>query len=272
VRRSKEGESPSVYEVDCRAKIDSLYGEHELALEAWGNLLDSQKAYAPPLRRQIVRTYLARKDRSWSKLKAKEIRRSVDLLEQNLQEDPYNDKDLRLWIQAIRYSHEAENINSIIERVAYWKSNAGTLDATYYLYVLHALLAFQGSSLNRDDAEAFMGECRQMARRRRNRRKSFEWLGCGKGVSALVHQTELGEWTEGVDFWSSTERLKRVPGIIKRIDGPQAGVIEVQGGMDSFFVPRGDFLKGRSENEMVNFYLGFSYDGLRAWDVRLHEH
>jgi tetratricopeptide (TPR) repeat protein len=269
VRRSREGEGPSAFEIDCRAKLDSLYGEHEQALQIWTNLLTVKGIYRPPLRRQIVRAYLARKDRSWSNLNAKEIRRSIELLEENLQEDRYNDSDLRLWMQAVRYYPHAPSMQTITEQVAYWKSNSGSLEATFYLFVLHALLAIEGFKINRDDAELFLAECRQLARRHRNRRRSFEWLGQGQGISALVHQSELGEWNTETDFWSSADKLRRIPGRIAKIDGPQAGVIEAQGGLDAFFVPgKGDFFKGRAENEAVDFFLGFSYDGLRAWGVQ----
>ena len=39
--------------------------------------------------------------------------------------------------------------------------------------------------------------------------------------------------------------------------------------MKAFFVPaRGNFRQGRSENQLVSFYLGFSFEGLRAWEVK----
>jgi len=269
VRRIREGEKPSQYELSCRASLDALFGEHDKALQAWDNLLSQRGVYGPPLRRQIVRTYLARRQREWSKLSPKELKRSVELLEQNLHEDPYNEKDLRLWIQAIRRPPCNISINAAIERVAYWRSNTGSLEATFYLYVLHALLALEGSALNRSEAEMIMAECRQMARRRRNRRRSFEWFGHGEGVGALVHQSELGDWQEDIDFWAKPKLLKRIAGRIAWIEGPQAGSIEVESGLEAFFVPgRGPFFKGQAENQSVAFYLGFSYDGLRAWDVQ----
>lgn len=268
VRRNREGESPSSYELNCRASLDSLFGEHEKALQIWDNLLSQKDIYGPPLRRQIVRTYLVRRQREWSKLNPKELKRSVDLLEQNLHEDPYNEKDLRLWIQAVRRPPCTISITAAIERVAYWRSRTGSLEATFYLYVLHSILALEGSVLNRDEAEMMLSECRQLARRRRNRRRSFEWLGLGEGVAALVHQSELGEWQEDIDFWAKPKLLKRITGRIAWIEGPQAGSIEVQNGLEAFFVPgRGHFYKGQAENQAVELYLGFSYDGLRAWDV-----
>jgi hypothetical protein len=47
---------------------------------------------AYPIRRQIVWTYLSRSERRWEKLHPKELRRSVELLEANLQEEPSDDR------------------------------------------------------------------------------------------------------------------------------------------------------------------------------------
>jgi len=113
-----------------------------------------------------------------------------------------------------------------------------------------------------------MDECRTAARFRRNRTKSFEWLGTGTNVRRLVHHSQLGEWNTEREFWEDTSSLARIAGRIARIEVPQAGVIEIQGGLNAFFVPaRGGYRSG-SENKSVTFYLGFSYDGPRAWEVR----
>ena len=221
------------------------------------------------MRRQVVWTYLARSERNWDKLPKKDISRIVDLLEHNLQEEPYNDKDLRLWVQAVRRQSNPPSLESFIERVGYWKANAGTLDAIYYLYIAYCLLASEGSSIAREEAIRYIEECRNAARTRRNRTISFEWLGESSGVSGLVHHSELGEWIPQTDFWQSTHKLARLAGRIVRIDAPQAGLIEIDSGITAFFVPaRGGFSRGRSENQTVDFCLGFSYDGLRAWEVK----
>jgi len=94
-------------------------------------------------------------------------------------------------------------------------------------------------------------------------------LGSGSGIGKLVHHSQLGEWETNKEFWENTAPLVRFPGRIVSIEAPQAGQIEIQGGLNAFFVPgRGDYSRGRSENKAVTFFLGFSYDGLRAWEVR----
>lgn len=268
-RRIREGGEPSTYERDCRGKLDSLYGRHDEALQVWDSLLNNRNVYSPPIRRQIVRTYLARRDRSWDALSEHELTRTAGLLEDNLNEEPNNDRNMRMWIQAIRRVSEPPSIESVIEKVAYWQVDAGSIDATYYLYVLNAILALEGSVLAGQQAERHLQECRQRARLRRNRQNSFEWIGPGIGLTRLVHHSRLGDWDHSTDFWGIVKPLARVQGRITRIQGPGAGMIRVAGGLSTFFVPvKGGFALGRSENQAVDFYLGFSYDGLRAFEVK----
>lgn len=270
VRRNREGQGePSQLELDCRATLDALYGRHDRALQTWDSLLSRKDSYHPPLRRQIIWTHLARHNRSWNSLSDRDLQRVTALLEENLQEEPSNDKDLRLWIQAVRWSKYPPSLESIIERVSYWKANSGTLDSVYYLYLLYVLSALQGSVQARDYAERYMEECRQIARFRRNRTNSFEWLGTGSGINSLVHHSELGQWQADTEFWEKTGQLQRVQGRIHSINAPQQGYIELKGGLLAFYVPaRSNHSRGRSENQPVDFYLGFSFDGLRAWEVK----
>ncbi|ABW12075.1 hypothetical protein Franean1_2646 [Parafrankia sp. EAN1pec] len=85
----------------------------------------------------------------------------------------------------------------------------------------------------------------------------------------LVHFSELGERRREYDnFWTKPYLLERVRGVIEEIRGPQAGSIRIGNGrLTAFFVPRNDFLQTRDINQLVDLYLGFSYDGLRAWAV-----
>ena len=173
VRANREGQNPSTYEQDCRGRLDSLYGRHDRALQVWDNLLQRNDVYFPPIRRQIVWTYLARKERSWDALLGSEIIRANELLERNLDQEPYNDRDMRMWIQSVRHLPTTPSVEAVIEKVAYWQANSGSIESTYYLYVLNAILAIEGSLLAADSARQYLDECRSRARLRRNRTKSF---------------------------------------------------------------------------------------------------
>jgi tetratricopeptide (TPR) repeat protein len=270
VRRNREGQGEiSMLEEDCRGKLDTLYGKYDSALQVWNNLLERNDNYHPPLRRQIIRTHLARRKRSWSLLTERELNRIKQLLEDNLQEEPSNDKDLRLWVQAVRWSKQPPSLESVTERISHWKTNSNSLESVYYLYLLCVLLTLQGSAQAGEDAKRNIEQCRQMSYYRKNRIISFEWLGNGSEITRLVHHSELGRWNADSKFWENINSLTRVKGRIKKIKSPQQGFIEIKGGLEVFFVPsRSSHSTGQSENRLVDFYLGFSYDGLRAWEVQ----
>ena len=269
VRRSREGESGSTYEASCRARIDALYGRHEKALQTWDSLLARPGVYGPPIRRQVVWAYLARRKRVWDRLTNREADRIVELLEQNLREEPDRESNLRLWVQAVRRATTPPSVERVIERVTYWRANSDSLDAVFYLYVMHALLCIDGLVTARDAVTRFVEESRQKGRFRRNRTASSEWLGGGRDLRRLVHHSQLGEWNQDKQFWRDSRRLERVDGRIARISGPQAGELELTSGLKAFFVPgRGNFTRGQDENRQVSFFLGFSYEGLRAWEVK----
>ena len=262
------GELPSRYVMDCRARLQRFYGNYQTALQVWDNLLSRPEVAKAPVRRQIVWTILRRRDGVWGNISYGEANRIRRLLEENLEEKINDSTSLRLWLRAIRQSQAPPSLDSVIEKVSYWKANTGVLDAAYYLYVLHTLRALEGSSQGAADAERALDECRALARFRRDRTRSFEWIGQGEGVSALIHQSRLGNWVG--NFWKTVDALVRINGRISVIGGPHKGLIELSGGINAFFVPaKSGFHASRDENVLVKCYLGFSYDGPRAWDVQL---
>ena len=192
----------------------------------------------------------------------------MDLLEENLLEKPEDNTSIRLWLRAVRYLDYPPSVEAVIEKVSHWKANAGALDASFYLFVLHTLLALDGSRVAAGDAERALEDCRALSRYRRDRTRSFEWLGKGEGISRLKHQSELGEWEAGAAFYPRVDLLQWMNGVVAEISAPQKGAIEISTGQPVFFVPAVPGLEmARDENIEVSFLLGFSYDGLRAWQV-----
>lgn len=269
VRREREGVGASQYETRASARVHGLYGEYSNAIQRLNSLLARQDVYQPPIRRQLAWAYLSRSRGAWSDVPQRHIDRVVDLLSENLKEEPQNDQNIRLWMQASRFQRTPPAIESVFEQVQYWRAGAGSVDATYYAYVLNALLAMDGSRYALQQYEQLLEECREFTRLRKNRDRSYEWLGQGSGIAQLVHQSRLGDWDHDRGFWSNTVPLARIHGRVARVHGPQAGSIEVAGGLQAFFVPARSGLSRGSENTPVLAFLGFSYDGPRAWDISL---
>jgi tetratricopeptide (TPR) repeat protein len=268
-RRLREGDRPSAHVESCRNRLDAAYGRFDIVLRGWDNLLTRSDVYHPPVRRELVHTYLVRKERRWERLDSRELDRVLDLLESNIQEEPNEKKNIRLWMRAIRRKKPPVALETVIERVSYWKTNSLEIDAVYYLYVLYALQAMEGSVLALPPMNENVEECRRRARLRPNRTGSFEWVGQGQRLQRLVHYTELGSWDPSKDFWENAHRLSRLRGAIVSLPGPESGLIQLDCGMRVFFVPgKSGHVRGRDENRAVTLYLGFSYDGPRAWEVQ----
>lgn len=268
VRSNREGMGSSTWEAKCRADISNLYGDHKEALQVWDSLLTRHDLYRPPVRRQIVYA-LKNRDKGWNAMPKRSLERCIELLQENLDENPSNDRDLRQWLQAVRYSALAPSVESLIEKVSYWRAGTGALDARYYLYVLYSLQTLDGLSIELGRTETYLRDCQEFSRNRRNRLISFEWLGKSEGIKKLVHQSALGEWNRELNFWSNSSSLKREEGVISHVRGPERGTIQLRG-LSCFFVPgakRKEPISTDSVNRRVNFFLGFSYSGIRAWDV-----
>lgn len=270
VRSNREGHGAKPHEQRCKAAIRRLYGDYQEALSIWDSLLSRNDVHHPPVRRQIVYAHVS-KNESWKAMPRRNRDRCISLLEANLDEQPYNERDLRLWLQAMRFATIKPSLDDVIEKVSYWKANSNSLDATYYLYVLHSLKALDGLAIERDFAERYRLESANLSRNRRNRLRSFEWLGDGNGISKLVHQSALGNWNPQTKFWSNTRALERVDGVVKSVRDSAQGTVHIQG-LDCFFVPgfnRDETITEAHINRRVSFYLGFSYSGIRAWNVSL---
>lgn len=269
VRQIRSGEGASRYEEECRSQLDLLYGRHDEALQGWQNLLDRRDVYAPPVRRQIVWTLLARRQRSWENLSQRELERSVELLRENISVEPGEPKNMRLWMRGIRRLSNPPSLEAILEQVAYWRANADSLESAYYAYVVNMLMALKGSALALERGERALDESKARSAAMRNRTRSHEWIGQGDGIQQLINQDQLGAWNNDIQFFEKTGQLERLSGIISSIKKPEAGQIELSGAVRAFFVPgHSGHSKGVDENRRITCFLGFSYDGPRAWDVK----
>ncbi len=135
-----------------------------------------------------------------------------------------------------------------------------------------------GDELKQDAVEHHLAEAKQLMQGRR-KAFSYEWVakdGPDKDASSgprLAHFSELGERRPTTHDWENSETVcRRVRGVVRKIEGQQAGWLAVEDGdIEAFFVPREDFLRHRDINKVVEFDLGFAQDGLRAWRVEAAE-
>jgi hypothetical protein len=200
----------------------------------------------------------------------------VRLMTRNLMECPTSGNDIRSWLRAYRMLPEF-TLTEAIERVSQWASSDNE-DAYYYLYILHFLNVLKGGHGSAAHTLKYIELCKRKAPPLLSK-KSFEWLASEQlgRPCCLVHHSEMGEWNKGSEFFTDTAKLGWVEGQIDRVDSAASGTITIHG-IPAFFVPRPSRVKLPSgdesqfwtsdRNTTVTFHLGFSYEGLRAWNVK----
>ena len=201
----------------------------------------------------------------------RELARVVELARDNIEEEPASDYNLRLWLRAVR-TENTLSVDRVAERLAYKRLQNPSLDTTYYLYIMKFLQLESGDLAVERELPGLIEECGRLTGGLSRTTTSFEWLGKEAGLAALVHHSTLGVWDAKKSFWPNTEQLRAVRGRIARIRNQGSGEIELPSGLRAFFVPsRGAVPGGYIDQDIgreVEFFLGFSYDELRAWSVR----
>jgi hypothetical protein len=198
-------------------------------------------------------------------MEPKELRRITKLSEDNLRSNPTDERDLRSWFQAMRRLPEF-NYYEAIERLQAWAAGGETLDSYYYQYILH-FLRWRGEG---DDAEEMVlknvNKC--LEHRMGQRGFSYEWLAREPKWCPIISASEAGDWDRQRNFFADGSRLAFATGTIESIK-PQSGSIRLGRILRAFFVPPADIREASHLNAEVYFHLGFSYEGFRAWGVKL---
>ena len=84
------GETPSQYIMECRARVQGIYGDYGAALRWW--------------------TILRRHNGKWAELSSHEVDRARRLLEENLEEETRDSTSLRLWLRAVRLARTTPSL------------------------------------------------------------------------------------------------------------------------------------------------------------------
>ncbi|SCF05533.1 P-loop NTPase [Micromonospora chokoriensis] len=257
-------EQPDIYMTRCQTDIRRLYDDLDSVVELWEVAVAGTRS-SPALRRALAQAYYVRGKRSWRELDEDELRRIVQLANHNLSLSSRKEEDYRLWFEAYKLL-PGFDIDEVLGKLKGWSDRFPSWRSHYYQYCLQFYLWFDGRM---DDRDRFIVPQQQAYKNMIGRtRQAFLWLATSPAWCPLVADTDLGGWNRPANFWSNTEPLQRVNGIIDYIDGPQAGRIELAEKVTAFFVPIiGGFQKDSNENDEVNFFLGFSPEGLRAWAV-----
>jgi tetratricopeptide (TPR) repeat protein len=254
------------YLQQCLADIRRLYGDLDAVVRLWE--IDNAGGRATPFsRRALAQAYFVRAKRSWRALSELELERIASLAEENLRLSSARDEDYRLWFEAHKLLPDFD-VEKALSHLELWSARLPSWRAAYYRYVLYFLLWFSERS---EDLRAFESAQEACAKRVPGRVKhSHIWLGKDPRWCPLVADSDLGDWDRRKRFWEDASLLQRVNGVIDFLDGPASGQVAIgDSQVRAFFVPAaGGFMAHSDENAPVNFFIGFSPAGLRAWDVQ----
>lgn len=241
---------------DCVNDIMAFYENYEQILQNLRSQLDKGKNPSRT-RRQIVRTYFRKKEDYTKDIKT--VNNILSLMEQNIENEPDNEKNFYLWFQAAR--HSKVSIDDALSKMSKWKVNSTSIDAIYYFYILKVFRALQGYSDATIDAFNLIKECRGKGK---SNIAILEWCGKGTDLTKFISRNSITSEEK-------EEKLELVEGYFTDYIHEGSGKITIADKLEVFFSPTQAKLTSNDLNKQVEFYLGFSYDGLRAdsFSVRL---
>lgn len=185
----------------------------------------------------------------------------MNLMAENIKNEPDKEGNFYLWFQAAR--HSTMKILDAIDLMARWKTQSTSLDASYYFYVLKVIGAIEGSSTEMADAVKLIAESKLKARSLPNNTYCHEWYGLNHEMRRLVSGREVKGGLQ-------EDKCELVRGIITEWTHNGEGYITIRSAnqLKVFFNPSETKITEDYLNQEVEFYLGFSYDGLRAKNVQ----
>lgn len=251
----------------AEVQLLKLYDDYQALLQGWRNLLDRPDVYKPSVRRRLARAYRQRSG-SWREANPRDIRQAVELLGNNLMDNPRDFASLREWLQAARFL--PASLDRASDFVTAWaRAEPFSRDAFFYDYVLAALRVLAGQDSAMPEYRRKLELSRERAANFGNRRFAYEWLGDGNELGRLVDHHDLREWNRSENA-PAPAFLTRLEGRVQRIAGPASGVIDFGRDIHAFCVPRrANLVRGIHENRLVTGLLAFRYDGPEAWAVEL---
>lgn len=241
----------------------------EKTINMWEQYLKIAEDNSKPL----VRRFIARA-RKMSYLKdgnKEQLDKILDLMEENISNEPTNENNIRIWFNALRYSESDVPeivLDNALSKLAIWKSMADNREAYYYYFILTCIKANEGSSRAEAQIPALMTELRVRTANMPNKNVIYEWLGRGKGISRLFSaRRDNGREQEHLAFDDIVSQGDYLTGILIKYSNERKALISCDG-MEVFFTPsptgQTPSVTATDVGKRVRFIAGFSYDGVRA--------
>ncbi len=246
-----------------------FFGEKEQMINAWNSLLDKKEFDQNSVRRQLSYALLAKNEFDWEKAKGKDLNRIIEHIEENLK-NKVEVRDLRLWFEAARRTNTSTH--EIIKKVEQWEFQKPSVDTAYFLMCLYAIQAINGVKSGVDNYEKYQRKVTDRINTPYSKVFCVEWVGLANDNAILLNNKQVGVWLRDKQFFEKEpDSLMRLKGkVIKYISRTQ-GYIEIENvGIQVMYQPAhcNHYSDDAQKGTRVEFYLGFNYDGARAFEVK----
>ena len=239
----------------------------EKTIEMWENYL----AKADESNKPLARRFIARAKRNSFEKDHNQgnINSILELMERNIDQEPNNEANIRIWFNALRYLETNSPelfLDEALSKLAVWKSIGGNREAYYYYFILICIKAIENSSMAESQIPLLLRELKDKTKNMPNKNVIYEWLGKGKGVQRLFNCIDEGKGRVRYDIVA--EKGSYLEGVVTHYSSERNATITSYG-MEVFFTP---FPTGQASpsitkediGKRVRFIPGFSYDGVRA--------
>jgi hypothetical protein len=263
------GDSERSGKVDFwRIKLSKFFGSPDRMINAWRRNLGDLKYDQNDVRKGLNQAYLAKYSFDWSAIKRNDLKAIEEYAAANLRSRA-TVFDLRVWFQAARVLRKSTP--ELIEKMLEWDFLAPSAETAFLLMILYALSSIEGSIIATDRYHDYRRFCKERIHGPYNKIFCPEWIGSVENTLGLFNHAAVGTWDKANQFFEKTPaQLVRLKGkVVKYLDKSQ-GFIELGNtGIEVFYVPGkvGHLSSDRDRNRPVDFFVGFNYDGARAFEV-----
>lgn len=201
------------------------------------------------IRRLIVRTYFNKNDKY--KTDKSTNSRMLSLMEENITSNPKDESSYMLWFNAARYSDMS--LETVLSKLNQWKGLNPTKEIVFYCYVFYAIKALRNDTVAVVNANNLLDLCK--------RYNSFDSIH----IKEWYVGTQLGI-KKYRELSTIQEERKKVFGRISLYKHAGDARVELDCGLEVFFKPASTGITAANLNHRVSCLIGFSYDGIRAFD------
>jgi hypothetical protein len=264
---NQEYESPKIREKQYQ--LLKFFGEKEKIINVWNGLLGNKEYDQNLVRRQLTYAYLAKNDFDWEKAKGKDIKRILELTEENLA-NKVDNRDLQLWFEVARQLNK--DVDELIKKVEIWEFQNPSLNTAYFLMCLYGVQTIGGVKSGIDNYEKYQKKVSDRIKTTYSRVFCIEWVGLHENKIMLLNNKSVGKWDRDKQFFEEIgTSLFRLKGRVIKYNSAAQGFIEVENsGITVIYQPAkfNHYSDDAQKQTKVEFYVGFNYDGGRAFEVK----